>query len=52
MSRWTPSGAGDALVGLGGTQVLPVPGAALLLLAYAALVCGLAWTSFVRSDAA
>ncbi len=52
LSHWTPSGAADAVVGLGGADVLPVLGATALLLAYAAAVCGTAGLLFVRSDPA
>lgn len=52
VSRWTPSGAADAVIGLGGTDVLPVLGATVLLLAYAAAVCGAAGLLFTRSDPA
>lgn len=46
---WTPSGAGDALVGLGGER-LPAPGAALLLGVYVLVLCGAAAAAFVRRD--
>jgi ABC-2 type transport system permease protein len=47
--RWTPTGAANALVGLGG-DTLPVAAAAALLATYAALVCGTAAALFVRRD--
>jgi ABC-2 type transport system permease protein len=50
LSRWTPSGAGDAVVGLGGSNALPVAAAAALLLGYAAAVCGAAALRYLRSD--
>ncbi len=52
LSRWTPTGAGNALVGMGGSQVLPLAGAALVLLAWTGAVCLLAGVLFVRSDPA
>jgi ABC-2 type transport system permease protein len=48
---WTPSGAGDALVGLG-SPLLPVAGAAGLLVLYVVAVCGAAAATFVRRDPA
>ena len=48
---WTPSGAGDALVGIGG-PLLPVAGAAALLALYLVALCGVAAALFVRRDPA
>jgi ABC-2 type transport system permease protein len=48
---WTPSGAGDALVGLG-SPLLPVAGAAALLVLYVVAICGAAGATFVRRDPA
>jgi hypothetical protein len=48
---WTPSGAGDALVGLGGDR-LPAVGAGLLLALYVLALCGAAGALFVRRDPA
>lgn len=48
---WTPSGAGDALVGLG-SDGLPVVGAALLLALYVLALSGTAGALFVRRDPA
>jgi ABC-2 type transport system permease protein len=52
ISRWTPSGAGNALVGMGGPSSLPGWGAALLFVAYTAAICGLASVLFLRRDPA
>ena len=52
LSRWTPSGAANALVGLGGIDVLPIAAAAVLLLGYTAVICGTAAALFMRSDPA
>ena len=52
LSRWTPSGAANALVGLGGMDVLPIVTAAVLLLGYTAVICGTAGALFMRSDPA
>jgi ABC-2 type transport system permease protein len=52
LSRWTPTGAGAALVGMGGSTVLPLAAAVLVLLGWTALVGGLAGWLFVRSDPA
>ena len=51
MSRWTPSGAGNALMG-NGDHLLGVLPASLLLGGYAAAVVGAAATLFVRRDPA
>jgi ABC-2 type transport system permease protein len=48
---WTPSGAGDALVGIG-SPLLPVAGAAALLTLYVVVLCGVAGALFVRRDPA
>jgi hypothetical protein len=48
---WTPSGAGDALVGVGG-QTLPAAGAAALLAVYVLALCGAAAALFVQRDPA
>jgi ABC-2 type transport system permease protein len=48
---WTPSGAGDALVGHG-SPLLPVAVAALLLALYIVAICGAAGATFVRRDPA
>jgi hypothetical protein len=50
LSRWTPSGAGDAIVGLGGSDALPAAAAAALLLGYTVAVCGTAALHFLRTD--
>jgi hypothetical protein len=52
ISRWTPSGAADAVIGLSDTDALPAVAATVLLVAYAAAVCGAAGLLFVRSDPA
>jgi ABC-2 type transport system permease protein len=52
LTRWTPSGAADALVGLGGPNVLPIPAAGALLVALTLVICGTAGVLFVRSDPA
>jgi ABC-2 type transport system permease protein len=48
---WTPSGAADALVGLG-SDLLPVAGAAALLVLYVGTLCAAAASLFVRRDPA
>ncbi len=48
---WTPSGAGDALVGLG-SPLLPIAGAASLLVLYVAAICGAAAATFMWRDPA
>jgi hypothetical protein len=52
ISRWTPSGAADAVIGLSDADALPVVAARVLLVAYAAAVCGAAGLLFVRSNPA
>ena len=51
LSRWTPSGAGDALIGLGGDR-LSAPVAAGVLLAYLVVLLGAAALLFLRRDPA
>lgn len=51
LSRWTPSGAGDALIGLGGDR-LSAPVAAAVLLGYLAVLLGAAGLLFLRRDPA
>jgi ABC-type transport system involved in multi-copper enzyme maturation permease subunit len=51
ISRWTPSGAGDALLGLGGGDRLAVAPAALVLAGYVAVVVAASAAQFVRRDA-
>jgi len=50
IARWTPSGAGNALVGLGGPDLLPEWQAGLLFAGYAIAVCGAAGVLFTRRD--
>ena len=52
LSRWTPSGAADALVGLGGGNTLPLAAAAAVLVGLTLLICTTAGALFVRSDPA
>lgn len=49
LSRWTPSGAGDAVLGLGGDR-LPVTVALLVVLGYVAVVVGAAVAVFLARD--
>jgi hypothetical protein len=49
ISRWTPTGAGNALVGGAG---LAAPTAALVVFAFVAVVCAVAAARFMRNDPA
>jgi hypothetical protein len=49
IGRWTPSGAAEGVLGTGGDRLAVLPAAALLV-AYAAVVVGVAATLFVRRD--
>jgi ABC-2 type transport system permease protein len=51
VGRWTPSGAANALVGLGGTHLLPAWSATALFTAYAVAVCASAAAVFTHRDA-
>ena len=53
LSRWTPSGAADALVGLGDSNTtLPIAAAAALLVGLTLVICTTAGALSVRSDPA
>ena len=52
LGRWMPSGAGDALLGLGGEARLGVGVAAAVLAGYVAVLLSAAATTFLRRDPA
>jgi hypothetical protein len=51
LGHWLPSGAGDAVVGLGGQGRLSAAAGLALVLAYTGGVCAAAAASFLRRDA-